>query len=166
MARGSARSGRHCASLATRHYIDRQRSVDTPDTTPTRIARATLEANAFQTYAMIEKTEVLAGVGGFEVVLPEMRKSTAPAALGSALLAASAVGLFGWDITRPETFVDIKTARSTPFEPRTTPEKRSRAWRGALAGVEIRNELGWWWWSGRCLPGTGGGWVCGFTSIL
>jgi len=95
--------------------------VDTPDTTPTHIARATLEANAFQTHAMSEKMEVLAGVGGFEVVLPEMRESTA---LGSALLAASAVGLFGWDITRPETLVDIKTARSTVFEPHTTPEKR------------------------------------------
>jgi glycerol kinase len=36
----------------------------------------------------------------FRVVRPEMRESTA---LGSALLAVSAVGLFRWDITRPET---------------------------------------------------------------
>jgi glycerol kinase len=42
--------------------------------------------------------ELLAALGGFEVVRPEMQESTA---LGSALLlAASVVGLFGWDITR------------------------------------------------------------------
>jgi hypothetical protein len=41
---------------------------------------------------MIEKMDVLAGVGGLEAVLSEMRES---AALGSALLAAPAVGLFG-----------------------------------------------------------------------
>ena len=38
---------------------------------------------------------LLEDVGGFEVVRPKMRESTA---FGSALLAASAVG-FGWDIT-------------------------------------------------------------------
>jgi glycerol kinase len=36
--------------------------------------------------------EVVTDVGGFEVVLPEMRESTA---LGSAVLAAAAIGLFG-----------------------------------------------------------------------
>ena len=75
-------------------------------TTPAHIARATLEANAFQTRAVIDSMkldskselahlkvdggmtngdvamEVLADVGGFEVARPEMRESTA---LGSAL---------------------------------------------------------------------------------
>jgi glycerol kinase len=41
--------------------------------------------------------EVLADVGGFEVVRPEMCESTA---LGSALLAGAAIGLFGWDLAR------------------------------------------------------------------
>jgi glycerol kinase len=36
--------------------------------------------------------EVLADVGGFEVVRPEMRENTA---LGSALLAGAVIGLFG-----------------------------------------------------------------------
>jgi glycerol kinase len=131
-------------------------------TTPAHVARATLEANAFQTHAVIESMkldskselahlkvdggmtngdlamEVLADVGGFEVVRPEMRESTA---LGSALLAASAVGLFGWDITRPETLVDVNTARSTRFVPRTTQEERSKAWRGWQRAVE--RSRGW-----------------------
>ncbi|KAI0267606.1 hypothetical protein BGY98DRAFT_1091621 [Russula aff. rugulosa BPL654] len=77
-------------------------------TTPAHIARATLEANAFQTRAVIDsikldsKSElahlkVLADMGGFEVARPEMRESTA---LGSALLAGAAIGLFGWDLAR------------------------------------------------------------------
>jgi len=131
-------------------------------TTPAHVARATLEANAFQTQAVIESmkldsksqlahlkvdggmtngdlaVEVLADVGGFEVVRPEMRESTA---LGSALLAASAVGLFGWDITRPETLVDVNTARSKVFAPRTTAEERSKAWRGWQRAVE--RSRGW-----------------------
>src|SRR5713226_5122148 len=81
-------------------------------TTPAHVARATLEAIAFQTRAVIESMkldsnsefthlrvdgdmtngdfamEVLADVGGFEVVRPEMRESTA---LGSALLAGAAI---------------------------------------------------------------------------
>jgi len=120
-------------------------------TTPGHIARATLEANAFQTRAVIDSMkldsdsnlahlkvdggmtngdfamEVLADVGGFEVVRPEMRESTA---LGSALLAGSAIGLFGWDITRPETLRDVNTANNTRFKPRTTEEERGRAWLG------------------------------------
>jgi len=82
--------------------------------------------------------EVLADVGGFEVVRPEMRESTA---VGSALLAASAIGLFGWDITRPETLVDVNTARSKVFAPRTTAEERSKAWRGWQRAVE--RSRGW-----------------------
>ena len=52
----------------------------------------------------------LADVGGLEVVRPEMRASTT---FGSALLAGAAIGLFGWDITRPETFARVNTAHST-----------------------------------------------------
>ena len=69
--------------------------------------------------------ELLAALGGFEVVRPETQESRAR--LGSALLAASAVGL-PWDITRPDTLKHVNTARSTLFAPRTTPQERSRAW--------------------------------------
>ncbi len=131
-------------------------------TTPAHIARATLEANAFQTRAVIESMkldskselahlkvdggmtngdvamEVLADVGGFEVVRPEMRESTA---LGSALLAGAAIGLFGWDLARPETLARVNTARSTHFLPRLGEEERSEAWRGWLRAVE--RSRGW-----------------------
>jgi len=116
-------------------------------TMPAHVAHATLEANTFHTHAVIEgmkldskselthlkvdggmmngnlAMEVLMDVGRFEVVQPKMRESTT---LRSALLAASAVGLFGWDITWPETLVDINTARSTVFAPRTTAEECGR----------------------------------------
>jgi len=94
-------------------------------TTPAHIACATLEAIAFQTRAVIESMkldsksefthlrvdgdmtngdvamEVLADVGGFEVVRPEMcerpemREIRESTALGSAILAGAAIGLFG-----------------------------------------------------------------------
>ncbi len=131
-------------------------------TTPAHIARATLEANAFQTRAVIDSMkldskselahlkvdggmtngdvaiEVLADVGGFEVLRPEMRESTA---LGSALLAGAAIGLFGWDLERPETLVWVNTARSTHFLPRLGEEERSEAWRGWLRAVD--RSRGW-----------------------
>jgi len=121
-------------------------------TTPAHIARATLEANAFQTRSVIDSMkldskselshlkvdggmtngdvamEVLADVDGFEVARPEMRESTA---LGSsALLAGAAIGLFGWDLARPETLARVNTARSTHFLPRLGEEEHNEAWRG------------------------------------
>jgi glycerol kinase len=131
-------------------------------TTPAHIARATLEANAFQTRAVIDSMkldskselahlkvdggmtngdvvmEVLADVGGFEVARPEMRESTA---LGSALLAGAAIGLFGWDLARPETLARVNMARSTHFLPRLGEEERSEAWRGWLRAVN--RSRGW-----------------------
>ena len=131
-------------------------------TTPAHIARATLEAIAFQTRAVIKSMtldansdlahlkvdggmtngdvamEVLADVGGFEVIRPEMRESTA---LGSALLAASAIGLFGWDISRPETLKEVNTARNTKFNPRMTEQERAEAYRGWQRAVE--RSRGW-----------------------
>jgi len=82
--------------------------------------------------------EVLVDVGRFDVVRPEMRENTA---FGSALLAASTIGLFGWAITRPETLMDVNTARSTVFVPRTTAEERGMAWRGWQRAVE--RSRGW-----------------------
>jgi len=63
--------------------------------------------------------ELLAALGGFEVVRPEMQESTTlgSARLGSALLVASAVG---WDITRHEMLEHVNTARSTLFVLHTT----------------------------------------------
>jgi glycerol kinase len=49
--------------------------------------------------------QIQADLGGFIVERPEMRESTA---LGSALLAGSALGLFGWDLTKPETLRKVR----------------------------------------------------------
>jgi len=131
-------------------------------TTPAHIARATLEANAFNTRAVLEsmqldsgeqlKTvkvdggmtngdtvmEILADLGGFEVVRPEMRESTA---LGSAILAGSAIRLFGWDISKPETFHEVNTAGSNIFKPRISEADREKRWAGWQRAVE--KSRGW-----------------------
>lgn len=56
-----------------------------------------------------------------------MRESTA---LGSALLAGAALGLFGWDLTKPETLAEVNTANVDVFEPEITEKKRLKMIRG------------------------------------
>ncbi|KAJ7894368.1 glycerol kinase [Mycena leptocephala] len=131
-------------------------------TNPSHIARATLEANAYQTRAIIESMlldsgtslkhlkvdggmtngdlamQVLADVGGFTVIRPEMRESTA---LGSALLAGSAIGLFGWDLTKPETLAEVNTKGSREFAPNMEEETRKQGWEGWQRAVE--RSKGW-----------------------
>lgn len=58
---------------------------------------------------------------------PSMRESTA---LGSALLAGSALGLFGWDLTKPETLAEVNTANVDIFEPEITEKKRLKMIKG------------------------------------
>jgi len=80
--------------------------------------------------------ELLAALGGFEVVRPEMQESTA---LGSALrcsLHPLLVCLDGTLRARPETL-----ERSTLFTPHTTSQERSRAWCGWQRVVE--RSRGW-----------------------
>ncbi|KAJ3731508.1 glycerol kinase [Lentinula guzmanii] len=131
-------------------------------TNPSHIARATLEANAFQTRAIIESMKldsgnglqhlkvdggmtngdlamtVLADIGGFTVVRPEMRESTA---LGSALLAGAAIKLFGWDIEKPETLKEVNTKGTTEFKPSMEDTIRARKWEGWQRAVE--RSKGW-----------------------
>ncbi|KAF7370217.1 alpha-1,2-Mannosidase [Mycena sanguinolenta] len=131
-------------------------------TNPSHIARATLEANAYQTRAIIESMlldsgaslkhlkvdggmtngdvamQVLADIGGFTVVRPEMRESTA---LGSALLAGSAINLFGWDLTKPETLAEVNTKGSVDFTPNLDEEERKKGWEGWQRAVE--RSRGW-----------------------
>ncbi|KAG6890080.1 hypothetical protein C0995_012029 [Termitomyces sp. Mi166 len=126
-------------------------------TNPSHIARATLEANAYQTRAIIESMKldsghdlkhlkvdggmtngdlamgVLADVGGFTVVRPEMRESTA---LGSALLAGAAIKLHGWDLTKPETLAEVNTKGTREFVPQLTQEEQLRRWEGWQRAVE------------------------------
>ncbi|PFH51965.1 hypothetical protein AMATHDRAFT_141350 [Amanita thiersii Skay4041] len=131
-------------------------------TNPSHIARATLEANAFQTRAIIESMKldsgtdlkhlkvdggmtngdlvmnILADIGGFTVVRPEMRESTA---LGSALLAGAAIKLFGWDINNPDTFADVNTKGSQEFTPSIPENERVQRWGGWQRAVE--RSKGW-----------------------
>ncbi|KIK61293.1 hypothetical protein GYMLUDRAFT_58857 [Collybiopsis luxurians FD-317 M1] len=131
-------------------------------TNPSHIARATLEANAFQTRAIIESMKldsgnelhhlkvdggmtngdlamtILADIGGFTVVRPEMRESTA---LGSALLAGAAIKLFGWDINDPETLKEVNTKGTTEFKPSMEEKVRQKKWEGWQRAVE--RSKGW-----------------------
>ena len=72
-------------------------------------------------------------LAGADVVRPEMRESTA---LGSALLAGSAIKLFGWDIANPDTLREVNTAGSQTFKPQIGQEDRDKKWRGWQRAVE------------------------------
>ncbi|TFK85720.1 glycerol kinase [Polyporus arcularius HHB13444] len=131
-------------------------------TTPAHIALATLEANAFQTRAILESMKldskaelkhlmvdggmtngdmvmkVLADIGGFTVIRPEMRESTA---LGSALLAGSAIRLHGWDISKPETLAEVNTKGNLEFAPSMPEDAREKRWQGWKRAIQ--RSLGW-----------------------
>lgn len=53
------------------------------------------------------------------------RRSTA---LGSALLAGSAIGLFGWDVNKPETLAMVNTKGHTDFVPKLDAGEREKRW--------------------------------------
>ncbi|KAK8858561.1 glycerol kinase [Kwoniella newhampshirensis] len=142
-------------------YWDREASGTiiglTAYTTSAHIARATLEAVCFQTRAVLDviekesgtKLETLkvdggvtnsdlamqlqANIGGFNVARPSMRESTA---LGSALLAAHALGLFGWDLTKPETLSEVNTAGVHTFEPEIDVKERAKKIKGWERAVD------------------------------
>ena len=93
--------------------------------------------------------EVLADIGGFSVIRPEMREYVLwfywdlswwslvrSTALGSALLAGSAIRLFGWDITKPETIVEVNTKGSTEFKPLLAEAAREKKWQGWQRAIE------------------------------
>jgi glycerol kinase len=152
-------------------------------TNPAHIARATLEANAFQTRAIIESMkldsgsdlkhlkvdggmtngdlamEVLADIGGFSVIRPEMREcvffsflflptafysyfsSTRSTALGSAICAGAAIKLFGWDLSKPETLAEVNTKGNRDFNPQLSEVDRSARWKNWQRAVE--RSRGW-----------------------
>jgi glycerol kinase len=131
-------------------------------TTRAHIARATLEASGFHTRAVVRamqfdsRTEmrelkvdggmtngdvtmqILADVGGFDVLRPEMRESTA---LGSALLAGAAVGFAGWDLSKPETLKEVNTAGVRTFKPVASQEEGDQRWKAWEKAVE--RSRGW-----------------------
>lgn len=66
-------------------------------------------------------------IGGLKIARPSMRESTA---LGSAMLAAHALGLFGWDVNNPDTLSEVNTAQVQIFEPQMGEEERQRMIKG------------------------------------
>ncbi|TIC10574.1 hypothetical protein E3Q15_03012 [Wallemia mellicola] len=119
-------------------------------TTKAHVARATLEAACFQTRAILEAMNADSGVNihilrvdggmtnsdlamqiqsdilGVEVERPTMRESTA---LGSAIMAGSALNLWGWDVTKPETLEKVNTAGNVFFAPHDDTKLRTRVYR-------------------------------------
>ena len=71
-------------------------------------------------------------------VLDRLRRSTA---LGSALLAGSAVGLYGWDLSKPETFGKVNSQGNSTFRPGIETESREARWRLWKRAVE--RSKGW-----------------------
>ncbi|PWN45361.1 putative glycerol kinase [Ceraceosorus guamensis] len=125
-------------------------------------ARATIEAACYQTQAVLAACErdsgvplaslqvdggmtnsdvamqIQADILGLTVERPEMRETTA---LGSALLAGAAKGLFGWDISKPETLSKVNAKGKQAFKPTISEEKRKELLHGWERAVE--RSRGW-----------------------
>lgn len=120
-------------------------------TTREHVCRATLEAVCYQTEAVVrnmaeesgvniknlhvdggmvnsdEGMQIQADILGITVSRPEMRETTA---LGSALLAGAAKGMFGWKLDDPESFKDVNTKNGDQFTPRIDDIRRRKMIRG------------------------------------
>lgn len=73
-----------------------------------------------------------------ELCLISMYRSTA---LGSALLAGSAIGLFGWDMSKPESFAKVNEQGSTKFRSTVHVTQREERWHLWKRAVE--RARGW-----------------------
>lgn len=71
--------------------------------------------------------QLQADILGIEVERPVMRESTA---LGSAICAGVALGLFGWDLEKPESLSKVNVSGQTIFKPENDEADRARRWRG------------------------------------
>ena len=78
-------------------------------------------------------------IGGLKIARPSMRESTA---LGSALLAAHALGLFGWDVNNPDTLSEVNTTEVQIFEPQIGEEERRRMIKGWEKAV--KRSMAWY----------------------
>lgn len=85
-----------------------------------------------------EAMQIQADLLGIAIERPQMRESTA---LGSALMAASAIGLWGWNLSKPETLKDVNTTGRHTFEPIISNEVRAAGVLGWERAVE--RARGW-----------------------
>lgn len=131
-------------------------------TTKAHICRAALEAVCYQTEAvlramadesgvdvkdlrvdggMVESDicmQIQADILGISVSRPQMRETTA---LGSALLAGAAKGLFGWKMDDPSTFDKVNAQNRDHFQPKLDEEQRKKLIAGWDRAVE--RAKGW-----------------------
>ncbi|ORY88591.1 glycerol kinase [Leucosporidium creatinivorum] len=134
-------------------------------TTKHHICRATLEATCFQTRAILEAMakdigedgeplEVLkvdggmtgsdvtmqlqADILGIPVERPTMRESTA---LGAALLAGSALKLFDWDLTDPDSLDSVNEFGVKTFNPSISHEEKE--WKFAGWNRAVNRSMAW-----------------------
>ena len=56
-------------------------------------------------------------------------------------MAGSAIGLFGWDINRPETLAEVNTKGHTNFVPKLSAIERKKRW--ALWQRAVERSRGW-----------------------
>jgi glycerol kinase len=75
---------------------------------------------------------------GISVERPQMRESTA---LGSAICAGVALGLWGWSLEDPSTLTEVNTAEATIFKPQNDEEDREIRYEGWNRAVE--RSRGW-----------------------
>jgi len=131
-------------------------------TTKQHLCRATLEATCFQTKAILDAMakdskkelavlrvdggmtnsdlcmQIQSDILGISVERPDMRESTA---LGSAICAGVALGLFGWDLTKPETLTKVNVAGKSEFKPENDQADRDVRYRGWNRAIE--RSKGW-----------------------
>lgn len=77
--------------------------------------------------------QLQADILGIEVERPVMRESTA---LGSAICAGVALGLFGWDLEKPETLSKVNVSGQTIFKPQNDAHDRAKRWKGWEKAVQ------------------------------
>ncbi|KAK4703859.1 glycerol kinase, partial [Phenoliferia sp. Uapishka_3] len=82
--------------------------------------------------------QIQADILGIDVDRPMMRESTA---LGAALLAGSALNLFGWDVSKPESLRRVNTAGVRTFEPSISAEERE--WKFAGWNRAVKRSMDW-----------------------
>lgn len=62
-----------------------------------------------------------------DAIAPFVFRTTA---LGAALLAGHAIGLFGWDLSRPETLREVNRSGRRIFKPSISQAERQRRYKG------------------------------------
>jgi glycerol kinase len=80
----------------------------------------------------------VSGCVPLSLILMRLARSTA---LGSALLAGSAIGLYGWDLSKPETFARVNSQGSSTFTPVMQTESREAGWK--LWKQAVEKSKGW-----------------------